>query len=58
LGQLLEEAPAEVQQRFQETYLRLAEGAVRNLVDLAHDLSWFKQLQNDMRRRRGESPQE
>jgi hypothetical protein len=58
LGQLLEEAPAEVQQRFQETYLRLAEGAVRNLVDLAHDLSWFKQLQNDMRRHRGEPPQE
>jgi len=50
LSRLLEEASEEVQQRFQETYLRLAEGAVRNLVDLAHDLSWLRQLQNEMRR--------
>mgnify|MGYP001773220184 CR=1 FL=1 len=58
LQQLLQDAPPEVQERFQQTYLRLAEGAVRNLVDLAHDLSWFKQLQNEMRRRRGESPEQ
>jgi hypothetical protein len=58
LSRLLEGAPAEVQQRFQETYLRVAEGAVRNLVDLAHDLSWLKQLQNEMRRGRHDSTPE
>ncbi|MCS7176086.1 MAG: hypothetical protein NZ960_00435 [Candidatus Kapabacteria bacterium] len=50
LHQLLEGAPAPLVGRFQEVYLRLTEGAVRNLVDLSHDLSWLKQLQSDMRR--------
>lgn len=54
LSRLLEDAPGEVQHRFQETYLRMAEGAVRNLIDLAHDLSWLKQLQNQMRRGGGQ----
>ncbi|MCS6965825.1 MAG: hypothetical protein NZ473_03560 [Candidatus Kapabacteria bacterium] len=56
LQRLLEMAPQEVQERFQETYLRVAQGAVRNLVDLAHDLSWLKRLQNEARHRKGDLP--
>ncbi len=54
LARLSQDAPEEVQYRFRETYLRLAEGAVRNLIDLAHDLSWLRRLQNEMRRKGGE----
>ncbi len=49
LERLLPWAPEEVYRRFQEVYLLMTQGAVRNLVDLAHDLFWLKQLQNDAR---------
>lgn len=35
--------------RFEETYLGMNQGTIRNLVDLAHDLSEIKHLQQDAR---------
>ncbi len=34
------------QLRFDETYLGMTQGTLRNLADLAHDLAAFKNLQN------------
>ncbi len=44
------DAEEEIQTRFHDTYLHVQPGAIRNLCDLAHDLSHFKELQNSMRR--------
>jgi len=38
-----------VLRRFDETYFGMTQGVVRNLVDLAHDMSLVKGLQNDAR---------
>jgi hypothetical protein len=35
-------------QRFQEVYLGTGQGTMRNIVDVAHDLARFKDLQNSM----------
>jgi hypothetical protein len=39
-------APPEAQTRFDEVYLGMSQGTIRNLVDLAHDLAALKNLQN------------
>lgn len=36
-------------ERFQAVYLELTTGALRNIVDFAHDFSYLKQLQNEQR---------
>ncbi len=36
-------------ERFQAVYLELTTGALRNVVDFAHDFSYLKQLQNQQR---------
>ncbi len=43
-----------LKQRFEEVYLGVSQGTMRNLVDLAHDLSRFKDLQGDEQRKAGE----
>ncbi len=45
-----DKAPAAFVKRCQQIYFD-APGALRNLVDLAHDLQWLHQLQQEMRRR-------
>lgn len=40
-----------VRQRFQEVYLDVNQGTMRNLVDFAHDLARFKDMQSDAQRR-------
>jgi hypothetical protein len=40
----------ETKSRFQEIYLGTGQGTTRNIVDLAHDLARFKDLQSDMAR--------
>jgi hypothetical protein len=42
---------AAVKQRFQEVYLDVNQGTMRNLVDFAHDLARFKDMQSDAQRR-------
>lgn len=42
---------AALQQRFEEVYLGVSQGTMRNLVDLAHDLARFKDLQADEQRK-------
>ncbi len=37
--------------RFEEVYLGVSQGTMRNLVDLAHDLARFKDLQGDEQRK-------
>ena len=39
----------EVLDRFETTYYGMTQGALRNLIDLAHDLDVAKGLQNDQR---------
>ncbi|MCS7001007.1 MAG: hypothetical protein RML15_07435 [Bacteroidota bacterium] len=36
-------------ERFQSVYMELTVGALRNVVDFAHDFSYLKQLQNQQR---------
>jgi len=38
-----------VLERFQAVYFELTAGALRNVVDFAHDFAYLKQLQNDKR---------
>ncbi len=45
------DAPVAFVQRCRKIYFE-APGALRNLLDLAYDLFWLHQLQNEMRRRR------
>lgn len=46
LADLTTAAPPESQSRFDEVYLGMSQGTIRNLVDLAHDLAALKNLQN------------
>lgn len=39
--------------RFEETYLGMNQGTIRNIVDLAHDLAEIKHLQQDTRHSSG-----
>ncbi len=43
-------------ERFQAVYMELTTGALRNVVDFAHDFAYLKQLQNDQRWGRSPSP--
>lgn len=36
-------------ERFQAVYMELTTGALRNVIDFAHDFSYLKQLQNEQR---------
>lgn len=36
-------------ERFQAVYMELSTGALRNVIDFAHDFSYLKQLQNEQR---------
>lgn len=38
-----------VAERFQQTYLEIGPGVLRNIIDLAHDLARIKDMQNDNR---------
>lgn len=42
-----------LKQRFEEVYLGVSQGTMRNLVDIAHDLARFKDLQGDEQRKAG-----
>lgn len=37
----------EIYKRFEDTYLGMNQGTIRNIVDLAHDLAALKNLQNE-----------
>jgi hypothetical protein len=39
--------------RFEETYLGMNQGTIRNIVDLAHDFAEIKHLQQDARHSSG-----
>jgi hypothetical protein len=39
--------PTETQQRFSDIYLGVGQGTMRNIVDMAHDLARFKDMQAD-----------
>lgn len=41
----------EIQKRFNDIYLQLTRGSVKNLIDLGHDLAKFKDLQSDLRQK-------
>lgn len=45
-----EHADEEISKRFHDVYLGMSGGVARNLTDLAHDFSRFKELQNAGRR--------
>ncbi|MFA7626307.1 MAG: hypothetical protein WCZ17_04600 [Candidatus Kapaibacterium sp.] len=44
-------ADDEIKNRFEDIYLPVTKGGFLNLIDLAHDLSYFKELQTDTRRK-------
>ncbi len=44
LLELLEHGPADERARFDETYLAMTPAAVQNLLALAYDLSWYKNM--------------
>jgi hypothetical protein len=46
---LLESAEDDVKKRFNEIYFPLTAGAIKNLIDLAHDLYALKELQNTLK---------
>lgn len=48
---LLVGADEEHVERFNVTYYQMSQGSLRNLVDLAHDLTVLKGVQNDMKRK-------
>jgi len=50
LAVVVEETDEDTLQRFDDIYLSMNSGVIRNLTDLAHDLSLFKELQNEMKR--------
>ena len=50
LASLTEHAPDEVLLRFDTTYFGINQGVMRNLTDLSHDLSKFKEMQNEAKR--------
>jgi len=48
--------PADTQARFEQVYLGMGQGTLRNVVDLAHDLARFKDMQNDQQRQQSHTP--
>lgn len=51
LIQIVQDADADLQKRFDEVYFPRTRGSVRNLIDLAYDLAKFKDLQTANRNR-------
>lgn len=51
MARTLVEAEQEHIERFEGTYYGMTQGSLRNLVDLAHDLSVAKHVQNDSKHR-------
>lgn len=51
LREISEFADFELKSRFEDVYLARTRGAVKNLIDLAHDLAKFKDLQTELRQR-------
>lgn len=47
LADIMQHADDETLQRFDDVYFGMTTGVIRNLVDLAHDLSKLKALQQD-----------
>ncbi len=47
IAKVLVDADQDHVERFQTTYYAITQGSLRNLVDLAHDLSVAKRIQND-----------
>lgn len=50
LKEISDNADEEIQNRFNDVYLQLTRGAIKNLIDLGHDLAKFKDLQADLRK--------
>ncbi|MFM8437329.1 MAG: hypothetical protein ACKOAX_02540 [Candidatus Kapaibacterium sp.] len=50
---VMEQADEEITGRFHDVYLGMSGGVARNLTDLAHDFSRFKEMQNAVRRSTG-----
>jgi hypothetical protein len=55
LVRFLGEVPDITYRRFENTYLGMSQGTIRNLVDLSHDLAALKNLQNRVKYEDGES---
>lgn len=51
LSEIAEAADEELKKRFDDIYLQLTGGAVKNLIDLSHDLAKFKDLQTILRQK-------
>jgi len=49
----LVDANADHVERFEVTYYAMTQGSLRNLIDLAHDLSLAKRVQNDEKHQSG-----
>lgn len=49
LADLLTPVDDSTYQRFEEIYFGMTQGVIRNIVDLAHDLSVVKKVQNDQK---------
>lgn len=49
IAKALVEAEEEMVDRFETTYYQMTQGALRNLIDLAHDLDVAKRVQNDQK---------
>lgn len=47
IAKVLVEAEADHVERFEVTYYAMTQGSLRNLIDLGHDLSVAKRVQND-----------
>lgn len=52
LSALALDAPEPLRLRLHETYLAVGQGTMRNVVDFAHDLARFKDMQSDVHNRR------
>lgn len=46
LKDIISYSDEDLQKRFDDVYFQLTRGCVKNLIDLAHDLSKFKELQS------------
>ena len=46
LNALIEISDETDKKRFDDTYLSMTQGAIKNIIDLAHDLSELKEVQN------------
>ena len=49
MAKAMVDADADLVERFEVTYYAMTQGALRNLIDLGHDLDVAKRVQNDLR---------